>query len=267
MSQRLSDFLDYYLDSAPAGERAVLVTGPWGSGKTHFIRAYMQARDDRRRSADPLRRKHLYASLYGVRTPADVADRVFAVANPGLNSWPIKLMAGAAARAGNIFARGRLFAADDGPRLRKTLVNLWDAVLVFDDMERAAMPLDELMGFINDYVENHAVRCVLIANEAEIADAEGEYTRRKEKLVGWTMSVETVPADVISTFGGKLRSPEAQATVERTLPSLVSAFQASGQNNYRFAKDILDAFDRLLISADPKLKDSAPALNSLLPIA
>lgn len=92
---QLSDFLNYYLDYAPQDERAVLINGPWGSGKTHFIKAFMADRDRARKAAEPLSQSHVYVSLYGVRSTAEIEDRVFAAAHPTLSAWPVALMASA----------------------------------------------------------------------------------------------------------------------------------------------------------------------------
>lgn len=263
---QLSVFLDYYLDEASTGDRAVLVAGPWGGGKTHYIKAYMAARDARRHLAEPLRRRHLYASLYGVTSVSDIADRLFAAAYPALDAWPVKLLASAATRAGAGLTKGRWVSKDDGPALKKWLLNLKDAVLVFDDLERAAMPVDQVLGFINDYVEHQGVKCVLIANEDEIDNAES-YGRRKEKLIGWTIRVNTSVAGVIQSFGAKLQSPEARAAIADAMPQLVESFSVAAGGNYRLMKDILHAFDRVLQHADSRLRGSSAALANFLPFA
>ena len=47
-------------------------------------------------------------------------------------------------------------------------------ILVIDDLERCNMPIEETMGFINDFVENNNMKCILIANENEIYKIQSE---------------------------------------------------------------------------------------------
>jgi len=265
MTQGLISFLDYYLDEAPAGERAVLITGPWGSGKTHFAKSYLAARDQRK--TDPLSRGHLYASLYGVTSAADIADRVFAAAHPLLQTWPIRMLAGAAQRAGNVMTKGQLITPSDGLALRKALLKLDGAVLVLDDLERAAMPVDQVLGFINEYVEHHKVKCLLLANEADIDDEDRRYSRRREKVVGWTLAIESDAGTVISHFADALKSPGARAAIHKNLSGLVAVFEAAGGGNYRTARDVLGALDRLILHADARLAQCEAALDELAPFA
>lgn len=263
---QLDEFLDYYLDDAPPGERVVLISGPWGSGKTHFIKAYMADRDRRRTSREPLNRSHIYVSLYGVRSTADIEDRVFAAAHPALSSWPVALMSSAAARTGNALSRGKLFSGEDGPRLKRALLQLNDAALVFDDLERAGMPINDVLGFINGFVEHRKVKCVLLASEDDIPSAD-DYRRRKEKLVGTTLRISSTPEGVLRSFAAALNNPEARHAVENTLPRLAASFSAAGAGNYRAAKDVLQAVDRLVSKVDRRLKDSHEAMDDILPLA
>lgn len=261
---QLCEFLDYYLDDAPSEERAVLISGPWGSGKTHFIKTYMIERDRRRKAREPLSRSHIYVSLYGVRSTTEIEDRIFASAHPTLNSWPIALMASAAARAGNTLSRGKLLSDDDGPRLRKALLKLDDAALVFDDLERVGMPVNDVLGFINGFVEHRKVKSILLASEDDIPDE--TYRRKKEKLVGVTLRITSTPEAILTSFAAALANPEARNAVDQTLPRLAASFGAAAGGNYRIAKDIFQAFDRLVSQADPRLRRSHEAMADLMPV-
>ena len=41
-------------------------------------------------------------------------------------------------------------------------------VLIFDDLERCEMPITELLGYINEFVEHKSMKTIIIANEKEI---------------------------------------------------------------------------------------------------
>ena len=59
-------------------------------------------------------------------------------------------------------------------------------ILIFDDLERCPMDMEELLGAINAYVEGNEIKTILIANEDYIKEKEKTdktYTTMKEKLV------------------------------------------------------------------------------------
>lgn len=242
-----------------------MINGPWGSGKTHFIKAFMADRDRTRKAAEPLSQSHIYVSLYGVHSTAEIEDRVFAAAHPALSSWPVALMASAAGRAGNTLSRGKLWSSDDGPALRRALLKLNDAALVFDDLERAGMPVNDVLGFINGFVEHRKVKAILLASEDDIPNLD-DYRRRKEKLVGTTLRISSTPEGVLTQFAAALTNPEARNAAVAIMPKLTASFAAAGGGNYRIAKDVLQAFDRLVSAADPRLKHSHAAMEDLLPL-
>ena len=47
-------------------------------------------------------------------------------------------------------------------------------ILVIDDLERCSIPIEEILGFINDFVEHNNMKCILIANEEEICRVQTE---------------------------------------------------------------------------------------------
>lgn len=77
-------FLDYYLDASVESEYAVMLSAPWGAGKTHFIKSYLDARA----AGLPPKEQpgYLYASLYGVASVGAIHDQFFAQAHPYLSS-------------------------------------------------------------------------------------------------------------------------------------------------------------------------------------
>lgn len=50
----------------------------------------------------------------------------------------------------------------------KEFTDLDKYVLIFDDVERADIPITQFLGFVNSYVEKRACKCILIANQNEI---------------------------------------------------------------------------------------------------
>ena len=74
----IASYLDGYLNAANKPDYAVLITGDWGSGKTHFIKNYLGG--DKKIVNDWLTdcEKYivLYISLFGAKSRADMDGRV-----------------------------------------------------------------------------------------------------------------------------------------------------------------------------------------------
>lgn len=56
----------------------------------------------------------------------------------------------------------------NGSEIISLFKNISDYIIIFDDLERCEMPINEILGYINDYVEHRNVKCVIVANEQEI---------------------------------------------------------------------------------------------------
>jgi hypothetical protein len=203
-------FLDYFCDGLAKTDHAIMIDAPWGAGKTHFIKAYLQTRDaDARKEADFTGAPFLYASLYGVSSSDDVREQFYAQAHPVLSSKAVKLLGSALAGAAKKFT-GVEFSKDD-TRLEALLPRLEARVLVFDDIERAAMPVVDVLGLINSFVEHGDFKVILIANQAEIPHDQKEgYERQREKLVGRTLTIKADPTVVLEKLIAEMRNDAAR---------------------------------------------------------
>ena len=267
MNDAVSDYLDYYLDEAPPGRGAVLLTGSWGAGKTHFINGYIERREAERKEADPLIGPgHLYASLYGVRAPEDVSAQFFAQTNPLLSSGVARLLGSAASRVVNTLTRGQVLKDDDSKAVREFLTrDIKSLTLIFDDLERCAAPIAEMMGYINTFVEREGTKVILLASEADIPQEQQQaYARRKEKLVGKTLEVQTKPIDVYRIWTKEMRNDAAREAAAHNEALALRTFHFSGSGNLRSLRAVLDDFDRLVEGVDPALSRSPPALARVL---
>lgn len=77
---------------------------------------------------------------------------------------------------------------------------LGKVILIFDDLERCPMNMEELLGAINAYVEGSEIKTILIANEDYIKEKETTnqiYTIMKEKLVCRTIRYSPDFIDVV----------------------------------------------------------------------
>ncbi|WP_336968888.1 P-loop NTPase fold protein [Brevundimonas aurantiaca] len=268
MNDAAETYLDYFL-SAPETTSAVLLEGPWGSGKTYFLRRYLDKRAADERAVDELNAKtpsYLYVSLNGVRATGEITAQFFAQANPLLAGKAAGFLGMAIGRVANGLSGGAAINPEkDAAFLQSFLLNLNGKVLVFDDLERCQMPLQEVLGFINNYVEHDRRKVILLAAENEITgDAAVEYRRRKEKLVGKTLRVGSEPDAVYDLFVTQMRNPQAQKTALAERAEALRTFEASEIQNFRSLRAVLDDFDRLIGLVDPALCKSDAAMSRLL---
>lgn len=205
-NQHISKYLDYYADSASRERHAVLIHGKWGSGKTHFIKKWRQKHDSSNKSAC------LYVSLYGLESIAQIQDAFFAQLHPVLASKSMQFV-GALGRG---FLQGALKLNLDGDKGSEAsmsgdaskaadkalswLNNVEERILIFDDLERCAIHVDVILGYINSLVEHRGCKAILLANEDEIHafhsvtgnrnTSQIRYRTIKEKLIGKTFHIE-----------------------------------------------------------------------------
>ena len=195
-----------------------------------------------------------------------IYERLFAAKHPLFGSPFAKMVATLASRVGNWMTNGGAVQTSDGAAIRKHLLSLRNAVVVFDDLERAAMPVSEIMGYVNTLVEHERLKAILVANEEGLAKAWPEFVEGKEKLVARTVMLRSSSAGAYDHFVERMRTAEAARAAERSKDKVLETFRASGRPNLRSLRVALDDFDRLVNEVDAPLRNSDRALEMILPI-
>jgi hypothetical protein len=241
------DFLDYYLGRDGDPEYAVLLEGAWGSGKSYFVESYFSdrlkvAKAENDEAKDPL----VHVTLFGIRELADITTQMFEKAHPKLGGKWAKGATFVASKAFGLIGAS-IDTKESAGLLQDWALNLEGRVIVFDDLERCPLPLVEVMGYINQFVEHRKLRVIVVASEDDIPEAQREeYFRRKEKAIGKTIRVGSDPADVIAKFAETLKSAHLTKLVEEHGPQILSTVSANGKPNFRSVRAILMDFQRLL---------------------
>src|SRR6185437_13448629 len=128
MNQHVWEFLDYYITRRHAPHYAVMISGPWGVGKTYLIKKFLRQNNGKLK-------KPLYVSLYGLSSITEIDDAVFQASFP--------LLGGKAAKIVGKLAKTALkhYGADAGDlHIKDALPKLKADVYVFDDLERCDAP-------------------------------------------------------------------------------------------------------------------------------
>lgn len=249
-------YLEKYIRQEHAPGYCVLLTGPWGAGKTYFIKNFQEAHKSEK--------DFLYVSLNGVQSIDQINDEFYRQLNPKLsgenfNIASTLLMQGLKAGT-NIEIDKRIKQT-----LKSKLTNRSDHILIFDDLERCEVPLEELLGYLNKMVEHNPAKVILIANEQELLKPSNpnKYAAIKEKLIGITLELETPPTDVIkgaaSSTSGNLNRLLLSST-----PAIVEIFEKSEYRNLRHIKQAFLNFDISFGSLDQHYYNKADLMEKLL---
>lgn len=247
MTSHLEHYLAFY-EGREAPGYAVLVTGAWGSGKTYQVK---RAIDEPRRC---------YVSLFGLQSSNDISAAVFAAMFP--KKAGIKKVAdalsGMSAGIPNVASvgLGQVPSAITNALLGQEIET--NRILVFDDLERCKLPLNETLGVINRYVEHHGCRVIVIANEGKM----GEFKEVKEKIFGQTIHISPNIQEALSEFVKTF--PSERDYLEKYKPLLQDLFVESGEQSLRILRHLVEDIVRLRGCLAPHHRCHDNAMRELL---
>lgn len=174
-NKHIEDYLNEYLRIEKPGF-AVLIKGAWGSGKTYFVKNYIE----HQLKPNNKELKSIYISLFGVSSKEEIDSRIYEAVHNLINK-PVSKLAFGVAKTATLIGCNILGGAaaqeaasriiGESKKIGKFLKECKDNyVLFFDDCERASVDLVELFGFVNPFVEDDGLHCILIADEAAWID-------------------------------------------------------------------------------------------------
>ncbi|RKR80086.1 KAP-like P-loop domain-containing protein [Mucilaginibacter gracilis] len=272
-NSHVTNYLDYYCTLSNSPEFAVMLRGNWGSGKSWFIKKYIESHSPE---------NFLYVSLYGVTSYAEIEESFFAQLHPFLASKGMKfagkLLKGVIKTTIKIdldtAKKDELTIGGGLPdiRLPDYLSKLDGKILVFDDLERCSIPIYQIMGYINQFVETSGMKTILVANEDEIVKLDEEqdskdnarrYLTIKEKLVGKSFEIETDMEAALDDFIGLVPDEESRAYLNTHKFLIVILFIMAGYKNLRHLKQALLDFDRFYELLDNEVKNCEDLMDHL----
>lgn len=268
-NDHIKAYLDYYVALPGAPGYAVLINGTWGIGKTHVIgKLVEQLRSDKKAVN--------WVSLYGVQSADEIDLRLIATwtaqkveqgESSPIEKIPIlrKLFPkpqGKVMRGGGRLAAAAVKYFNLGELLQASGLSSWGNpdLIVFDDLERGAMSAHELLGYINQFVEQEGRKVVIIANETEIEKKEPDYRTVREKVIGQSFNLRADVLPALDAFIQGMASEPARNYVVANKSALISVFQQSGSENLRVLKQVLLTWDRVFPAIDAELREKPDAM-------
>ncbi|ACK95818.1 hypothetical protein CN498_20700 [Bacillus thuringiensis] len=161
---------------------AVLLNGKWGSGKTYFWKNILK------KEIEDVGKRVIYVSLYGISSIEEIDKKIV------LGKWEFVEKISNSKVGGRISEIGKVAfgvikkldptgVSDQLTNMNfEDLLNYNDTVLCFDDLERVNMRVDEVLGYINNFVEHDGTKVIIIGNEEEIADKLNDQNRELKML-------------------------------------------------------------------------------------
>ena len=190
-TEELTAYIKNYLENDKT-RSAIMLTGAWGSGKSYYIQNVLT------KELNKCNHDVAIVSLYGLKTIADLNKSIYLelrakktlkkLASKKKNketkksnklfNWIKKHgkeAASGTALVGKTIIKGVAgffnvpveFSDKDLEKLY-TSINLNGKLIVLEDLERSGIDIIEIMGYVNNLVEQDGVKVLLVANENEI---------------------------------------------------------------------------------------------------
>lgn len=270
-NEHIVQYLRYYVDVLKAPGYAVLVKGPWGVGKTHFTSNFVGTLKTNGKVV-------LWTSLYGVKTTDEIDQRLVLSALPYLIQRSRKLGVIRQWLEGkDLYQKFKEPAINWGGRLTGLLAKQFNIgakiqsiglasvcsadLIVFDDLERGILSAKEMLGYINQFVEQERRKILIVANEDEIDKNDAEYKRIREKVIGEVFELTDDIEAALQAFMTEMPNDDARAFVEKNRAPAISVFQQSLSKNLRVLRQVLLSWDRVYAAVEQDLRAKADAMT------
>lgn len=247
---------------------AIMINGKWGSGKTYFWNKELKPTIESTYldQYDPF--STIYVSLYGVSSIEEINKKIFFEISERMDKSINKYMSDNRIRKMSEFTRRGLDIANSYGIINSSsrpdydaLFYVKDKVICFDDVERADLDFNKLLGYINDFIEHDHIKVILLTNEEELMKKvnSDEYLRLKEKVVGSTYTFKQNLEDVIrNTTKIYKKDREVYDLINLQIPNLIKIIDRSKTDNIRIFNHAIQDFYKLfkIVTKDYEIDDS-----------
>ncbi len=269
MNKHITEYLNDYVRLTNP-QFAVLITGKWGCGKTYYIKNLLKQWESEFNYEDDksIVLKPIYVSLNGLSSIKSINERISAEINPFLHSKVARISKEVFKGLLKTGLKINLDFNDDKESDGSVSFNL-DAfgifnsdsdkvkgkkLIILDDVERCQVTMEELFGYINNFVEHSKCNVILIADEEKILEQyeaiekteEGKlpksYKHIKEKLVGQTFVYKSDASRVLQFFINTLDDVGFIEQLDNE--AIIDIYNASETENLRSLRQILMSYQR-----------------------
>lgn len=221
---------------ADTDNRVIALTGKWGTGKSYLWHEVRNAsRDDGVKNA-------LYVSLFGLSDMNQMKLKILQSALPRAEAAPSFWEN--VSKSVSVIKKGlegvhKSFSTLSDLALLVVPTILKNKVIVIDDIERKhdKLSIDEVMGFIDEFTQQHKARIILILNDDQLGDR-SIWAKLREKVIDQEIRLDTSPAeafDIAQRLSPSVYTNHIQTTVE-----------TCGLTNIRIIRKVIRSVNRIL---------------------
>lgn len=280
VNSNIINSLKSYIEN-PDPRYAIMLKGKWGCGKTYLVNQWIEDTFKNPEKKDDVVLEPIRVTLYGMTDTDQITKAIDRQLHPYLYTKAAKIGAGILKIAGRVVLRTDLDFSGDN-KSDASLTTSLDSLsflaskdekiikpgslklLVFDDLERSHIPMKQLLGYLNYFVEYCGCHVVIVGDETKVNDKEDKKTLDdfKEKTVGKEFKVEPDIDAAITQFVEEL--PQVDWLREQK-ELIKKVFVASQCDNLRILRQCLYDFKLQYNEAEPELiKKDKSVMKGLL---
>lgn len=265
----------------PDPRYALMLKGKWGCGKTYLVNQWIEANFKNKRKKNDVVLEPISVTLYGMTDTEQITKAIDRQLHPYLYTKAARIGAKILKIAGKVVLRTDLdfnndknsdaslstsldslsfLASNDEKILTPGSLKL----LVFDDLERSHIPMKQLLGYINYFVEYCGCHVVIVGDETKVTNDEDKKTLNdfKEKTVGKEFEVAPDIDAAITLFVDEI--PRV-SWLNKQKELIRKVFIASQCDNLRILRQCLYDFKLQYNEAEQKLiKKDKSVMKALL---
>ena len=266
-NKHIIESLNNYIDNLDP-RYALMLKGQWGCGKTYLIGKWIDEKFDKAERKEDVVLDPIRVSLYGMTNTDEITKAIDRQLHPYLYSKAAKIGAGILKIAGKIVLRTDLDFDKDGKN-DATLSTSLDSLsflaskdeeivpgnqklLVFDDLERSHIPMMQLLGYINYFVEYCGCHVIIVGDETKVDDDKEKKVLDdfREKTVGREFEVKPDIDAAIANFVDEIPRVDWLSGEQSFIKQV---FISSQCDNLRILRQCLYDFKQQYLEADEAL--------------
>ena len=191
--QEYNLYIENYLRNDKT-KSAIMLTAFWGMGKSYYIQNSLIPHLER----DGVK-KCVVVSLYGLNDTKEISKAIYLELRTkrlnvkGEKQEAGKIVAKTILKGGLSMAGIDLSVKEEDLEKLYTSIDLTGKLIILEDLERSSISIKQVLGYVNNLVEQDGVKVLLIANESEIKETHAITSKNSkgEEEKKWVYTEET----------------------------------------------------------------------------
>ena len=243
---QFEEYLDKYCKSESPPNYAVLVTGEWGHGKTHQVISYLD------KFYNQIHEKAIYVSIFGLKSVDEIYNEIVA------NISPLSRGASNLKKIVNSVRNSPTYldlAASTIPNMITNHIKtqIKDKIIVFDDLERASLKIEETLSVISDCLAR-GCKVIMITNSDKLKrkceDEKFKFDEIKEKVVGQELRVIPNYEQAFDSFYEKLENKQKNPIIKEYRKTIIDTFKTTEYKSLRILEHVIRDIGKIIENID-----------------